>query len=354
MLGKLVGSSIDSLHEENCQKTIVATLSAALSSRSFVIPLLMNSTPIRVLLDCGASDCFISSNFTTEHQLQTHSLSTPISLCLFDGTLKEKSIINHIPLTLSRANGIPCVSTRFLVSPFDPAYDAVLGLNCLTKTNPVVNWSTCEVNWKPVLEPPIAELHATLSSDSEPSLAELHAALTSDPDLEPLYVGDYNDNAPPSLSGIPAHYHKFADVFSKESALRLPPTRPFDHSIDLEEDASPGYGPIYSLSEPERGALKEFIDDHLAAGTIHPSQLPIGAPVLFVKKKDNSLRMVVDYWKLNCVTRKDRYPIPRINDLIERLGGATVFSKIDLCNAYHLLRVKEGCYERFRHHSKLE
>ena len=163
----------------------------------------MNSTPIRVLLDCGASDCFISPNFTTQHHLQTHPLSMPISLRLFDGTLKEKSIINHIPLTLSRAEGIPCVSTHFLVSPLNPAYDAVLGLNWLTETNPAVNWSTREVDWAPVREPPIAELRAALSSDSEPSLAELHAAVTSDPDLESLYVEDYDDDSPPDLSGIP-------------------------------------------------------------------------------------------------------------------------------------------------------
>src|SRR5271170_178474 len=234
MLGKLVGSSIDSLHEENCQKTYVATLSTVSSSRSFIIPLLMNSTPIRVLLDCGASDCFISPNFTTQHHLQTHPLSMPISLCLFDGTLKEKSIINHIPLTLSKADGIPCVSTHFLVSPLNPAYDAVLGLNWLTETNPAVNWSTREVNWVPVREPPIAELRAALSSDSEPSLAELHAAVTSDPALEPLYVEDYDDDSPPDLSGIPTPYREFSDVFSKVAALHLPPTRPFDHAMILK------------------------------------------------------------------------------------------------------------------------
>src|SRR5271154_2980514 len=77
MLGKLVGSLIDSLHEENCQKTYVATLSAMSSSRSFIIPLLINSTPIRVLVDCGASDCFISPNFTTQHHLQTHPCPCP-------------------------------------------------------------------------------------------------------------------------------------------------------------------------------------------------------------------------------------------------------------------------------------
>ena len=120
------------------------------------------------------------------------------------------------------------------------------------------------------------------------------------------------------------------------------PSRPFDHAIELEDGATPGYGPIYSVSEPERAALKEFIDDHLATGTICPSQSPIGAPVLFVKKKDRSLRMVVDYRRLNTATRKDRYPLPRINDLLEQLGKASVFTKINLHNAYHLLRIKDG------------
>jgi hypothetical protein len=79
---------------------------------------------------------------------------------------------------------------------------------------------------------------------------------------------------------------------------------------------TPGHGPIYSMSEPECTTLKEFIDKHLATGTICPFQSPIGAPVLFVKKKDGSLRMVTDYQKLNAITWKDWYPIPCINDLV--------------------------------------
>ena len=140
---------------------------------------------------------------------------------------------------------------------------------------------------------------------------------------------------------VPSHFHDFADIFSKTSALQLPPSGPFDHAIELKDGATPGYGPIYSISEPERAALKEFIDDHLATGTIHSSQSPIGAPVLLVKKKDRSLRMVVDYQRLNTATWKDQYLLPRINDLLERLGKVSIFTKIDLRNAYHLLCIKD-------------
>ena len=104
----------------------------------------------------------------------------------------------------------------------------------------------------------------------------------------------------------------------------------------------PGHGPIYSLSEPECTALKEFIDDHLATGTICLSQSPIGALLLFVKKKDGTLRMVADFRRLNAITQKDQYPLPCINDLLERLRMASIFTKIDLQNAYHLLHIKEG------------
>ena len=111
---------------------------------------------------------------------------------------------------------------------------------------------------------------------------------------------------------------------------------------DLKDNVMPRHGPIYSLSEPEHAVLKEFIDDHLATGTIRPLQSPIGAPVLFVKKKDGALHMVVDYRRLNTVMQKDRYPLLCINDLLECLRKASIFTKIDLWNAYHLLCIKEG------------
>ena len=219
------------------------------------------------------------------------------------------------------------MSTRFLISPLDAACDAVLGLNWLTKTNPKINWATRSVAWTPI---------------PDYKMALLRAVLTSDALDDPLLIPDDEDEAHPDpLKFVPSHFHDFADVFSKTSALQLPPSCPLDHAIELKDGATPGYGPIYSVSEPEQAALKEFIDNHLATGTIHPSQSPIGALVLFVKKKDHSLRMVVDCRRLNTAMQKDRYPLPRINDLLEQLGKASVFTKIDPCNAYHLLRIKD-------------
>jgi hypothetical protein len=235
--------------------------------------------------------------------------------------------MNFVELMLSSADGVPRVSTQFLVTPLDAACDTVLGLNWLTETNPKINWATHSVAWTPI---------------ADYKMALLRAILTSEPLKDLPVMEDDEDNHPDPLKFVPPEYHDFADVFSKTSALQLPPSRPFDHAINLENNATPGHSPIYSLSEPERAAVKEFIDDHLATGTIHPSQSPIGAPVLFAKKKDSALRMVMDYRRLNTITQKDRYPIPRINDLLEHLGKVSIFTKIDLQNAYHLLHIKEG------------
>ncbi len=88
--------------------------------------------------------------------------------------------------------------------------------------------------------------------------------------------------------------------------------------------------------------LRYYVNTNLANGLIQPSKSPAGAPILFVKKKDDSLRLCVDYHGLNSITVKDRYPLPIINDLLDTLGTAVVFTKLDLKNACHLMRIKEG------------
>jgi len=99
---------------------------------------------------------------------------------------------------------------------------------------------------------------------------------------------------------------------------------------------------MYSLSQTELVALREFIDDHLATGFIRPSRSPYGAPVLFAKKKDGGLRLCVDFRGLNKITKKDRYPLPLITDLLDSSGKARIYTKIDLQHAYHLVRIAEG------------
>jgi hypothetical protein len=141
---------------------------------------------------------------------------------------------------------------------------------------------------------------------------------------------------------VPPNYHDLLAAFSKVRADTLPPHRPYDLSIQLEEGKSPPFGPLYSLSEPELKALSEWLKENLSKGFIRASQSPAGAPILFVKKKDGSLRLCVDYRALNNITIKNRYPLPLIPEALDRLRKAKVYTKLDLRGAYNLVRVKAG------------
>ena len=158
------------------------------------------------------------------------------------------------------------------------------------------------------------------------------------------------------LSNVPSKYHEFANVFSKTKAEVLPSHCPYNLKINLEEGAQPLVGPIYSLSAFEQEALKEFIEENLNTGFIWPTSSPHGASVLFIKKKDGSLYLCVDFRGLNCISKKDRYSLPLISDLLDSPRKAWVYLKIDLCHAYHLVRIANGdkwktafrtCYRSF-------
>ena len=196
------------MHHENCLNPYTATLAAIPNKDSFILRLYVGSKVVRVLLDSGASDCFISPEFIRRNHITTSPLSTPISLRLFNGTLQSKSITDDVELTLSSTDGVPRVSTRFLISPLDAACDAVLGLNWLTETNPKINWATRSVAWTPIPDYKTALLRAVLTADA-----------LDDPLLIP---DDEEEMHPDPLKFVPSHCHDFADVFSKTSTLQLP------------------------------------------------------------------------------------------------------------------------------------
>ncbi|GJR73355.1 putative reverse transcriptase domain-containing protein [Tanacetum coccineum] len=132
----------------------------------------------------------------------------------------------------------------------------------------------------------------------------------------------------------------FPEVFP-EDLPGLPPTRQVDFQIDLVPGAAPVARAPYRLAPSEMKELSEQLKELSDKGFIRPSSSPWGAPVLFVKKKDGSFRMCIDYRELNKLTVKNRYPLPRIDDLFDQLQGSSVYSKIDLRSGYHQLRVRE-------------
>ena len=110
-----------------------------------------------------------------------------------------------------------------------------------------------------------------------------------------------------------------------------------DHKIELTPGAKPPAPRLYKMGFTDE--LKKQLTELLEAGHIEPSKSPYGAPVIFVMKKDDTLRMCVDYRALNQLTKKNSYPLPRIDELLDRLGGATVFTKLDLRSGYQQVRV---------------
>lgn len=140
---------------------------------------------------------------------------------------------------------------------------------------------------------------------------------------------------------VPEEFHDYLDVFEKKAADKLPPRRPYDVTIDLLPGQSPPFKHIYGLSPTELDTLKVYLEENLDSH-IHHSKSPAGAPVLFVKKKDGSLRLCVDYRGLNAMTVKNRYPLPLPNEILDRLQGAKHFTKIDLRAGYSHIRIAEG------------
>ncbi|MBW0481220.1 hypothetical protein O181_020935 [Austropuccinia psidii MF-1] len=140
---------------------------------------------------------------------------------------------------------------------------------------------------------------------------------------------------------VPSAYQKYLDVFSKVTAERLPPHHPCDYHIELEGSLPP-VQVIYSLSNQDSDALKAYIAEKVAKGFIWQSSSSTGAPVLFVKRKNGGLHLCFDYRKLNAVTRMSKYPVPPMNQLLTVFNNYFIFSKIYLCGACNLLRIKEG------------
>jgi len=132
---------------------------------------------------------------------------------------------------------------------------------------------------------------------------------------------------------------EFLEVFQEVPGL--PPDREIEFAIELVPGTAPISKAPYRMAPAELAELKQQLQELLDKGLIQPSVSPWGAPVLFVRKKDGSLRLCIDYRELNRVTVKNKYPLPRIDDLFDQLAGAAVFSKIDLRSGYHQLKIKK-------------
>ena len=185
---------------------------------------------------------------------------------------------------------------------------------------------------------------AALDENSETFVVHIAALEAQEPAVHlsraPLLAALQQNKAP---NEIPLDYTDYADVFSFDLAMGLPENIGInEHAIKSVRGKQSPYWPIYSLSPVELETMKTYIETHLKTRFIRPSKFPAGAPILFDKKPDGSLRLCVDYRGLNNLTIKNRYPLPLIGKSLGRLGRATQFTKLDLISAYHRIRIPEG------------
>ncbi|QRW15541.1 Retrotransposable element Tf2 protein [Rhizoctonia solani] len=229
---------------------------------------------------------------------------------MLDGTISQTGCIWHQVHLMVLANG-HTHSIPFLVCPIGNTL-AILGMTWLTAEAPLIDWQQ---------------------------------GLVTFPEQVQIALEEAADQNP--LADLPNQYHEFAKVFGEEEFKVLPPHRKYNIAIDLLPDAKLSPGPIYGMTDAESKALKQHIDEELATGKICPSTSSAGALVMFVKKADGSLRLVVDYQKLNDVMHKNVYPLPRQDNLMAKLRHAkmlytTIFTKLDLWWGYNNVWIKEG------------
>ncbi|KAL0161239.1 hypothetical protein M9458_044964, partial [Cirrhinus mrigala] len=269
------------------------------------------------LVDSGAEGNFM--DFDLAHRL--HIPVVPLTHKITVNALNGQALpdITHTtgPVTLV-TSGNHSESITLLLTP-SPLAPIVLGHPWLVQHNPRVDWG-----------------HNSVSAWSDSCYASCLVTACSSVSCSLL------QNESVNLSNVPEEYRDLKEVFSKSRAASLPPHHPYDCAIDLVPGTSPPKGKLYSLSAPEREAMEKYISDSLAVGFIHPSSSPAGAGFFFVGKMDGSLRPCIDYRGRNNITVKNTYPLLLMSSAFERLQGASIFTKLDLRNAYHLVRIRKG------------
>ena len=285
---------------------------------------------VEALVDSGADGNFISAEYVRRNKIPWKVKERPYRIVGF-GDSREWFGNGEIHMETVPLRVTTSLETRTMI--FDitrtPSWDVVLGFPWLRTANPVIDWATGCIKAQPGR--PLFGGESTRSRGPHENGERTQRKY--------LYIRKVLEEV---QQGIPGEYQEFQEVFKGEEEDGLPQHTTYDHEIPLKEGAQPKFFPIYHHSERELQALREYIEEAERKGHIRPSSSPAGYPVLLVPKKDGRLRVCVDYRHLNSITVKNRYPIPRISELRDRLAKARYFTKLDLRGAYSQVRMKEG------------
>ncbi|GBG87453.1 hypothetical protein CBR_g45511 [Chara braunii] len=299
------------------------------------------------LLDSGASRNFMSQSFMQRAGLgaQVRRKANPTAIKLADGKPQQllDRCIEAVPVYFAPH---ACAPVTFDI--LDTDFDIILGMPWLASADHTVNFHRRTLSVRDAFGAEVACTIPLPHPSIRCQVVTTKSFRATCPYEQPDEIGlcflrtvAVADASPTDLSSGPRVVRlldKFADIF--ESPTGVVPDRPISHEIILEAGAVPPKGCIYRMSEEELEVLRAQLDDLLAKGWIRPSSSPYVAPVLFVRKKNKDLRLCIDYRKLNAQTVKNAGPLPRIDDLLERLGGAKCFSKLDLKSGYHQISIR--------------
>ncbi|GAU51348.1 hypothetical protein TSUD_412960 [Trifolium subterraneum] len=288
----------------------------------------LHGSGVVVLFDCGATNSFISVECVMRLGLSSTSLLPPMTVAVATGgKVVSKRVCQNCPVSVAGK----IYHVDLICLPLKDM-DIVLGMDWLSANTVYIG---------------CAEKNLYVPIDLNAESRALTALLQNTHQLI-QYLGAENkcfsimftisSESNSSPSDIPI-VREYLDVFPEE-INSLPPEREIEFSIDLVPGSQPISVAPYRMSPLELRELKSQLEELLQKHFIHPSVSPWGAPVLLVKKKDGTMRLCIDYRQLNKVTIKNKYPLPRIDDLLDQLRGATIFSKIDLRFGYHQIRIR--------------
>ena len=265
------------------------------------------------MIDSGATTVFISSSFVELHRIPIRIVVDGPSVVLPDGTRHQCHEIVQVKIQVQEYQDIIQAYVFPLVR-----YDLILGMSWLLDNNPSIDWQAGTIQVKSCL----------IQSKKKQSI------LSSIPGYFSMSIS--------SQDLVDKIKYVFQDVIVDKTPDQLPSSRDCDHVIKIVNQEGvklPRRNP-YRMSYEELSALKAQLNDLLRKGFIRRSRSSVASPVLFVKKKSGELRLCVDYRALNAITIKDATPLPRIDDILDKIQGAKIFSKLDLSSAYHQVRVE--------------
>ncbi|OCB83965.1 reverse transcriptase-RNase H-integrase [Sanghuangporus baumii] len=269
------------------------------------------------LIDLGCTGSCINKGFVKRYGFPTQRYIRPRPVFNADSTSNEGGLIKEYVM-LQMFFGKHEEEIRLAVTSLASS-NIFLGHNWLQKHNP-------EIDWK------IGSVKFTRCPDECDSML-------SKEEIDDEYVRNVRMK---EAAKWPPYLEEYADVFSEESFKHLPNHQMWDHAINLKLDFKPSDYKVYPLSPKEQEAMKEFIEENLVSGHIRQSKSPMTSPFFFIKKEDGSLRAIQDYRKLNKGTVKNKYPLPLINKLIDKVKDAKYITKLNIHWGYYNIQIREG------------